>query len=91
MLICRASTLYMFDLLHLFYTIDILVLIWKLPNYLTQTSVNRSCLLHATRAARLRDRNVARTLHGHAGTVVTRPMNCYLALCCMHDSSHTHE
>jgi hypothetical protein len=35
MLICRASMLYMLDLVHLFYMIYILILIWKLPNYLT--------------------------------------------------------
>jgi hypothetical protein len=38
MLICRASMLYIFDLVHLFYMIYILVLIWKLPNYLTTSN-----------------------------------------------------
>jgi hypothetical protein len=36
MLICHASMLYMLDLVHLFYMIHILVLIWKLSNYLTE-------------------------------------------------------
>jgi hypothetical protein len=36
MLICHATMLYILDLAHLFYMIYILVLIWKLPNYLTK-------------------------------------------------------
>jgi hypothetical protein len=35
MQICHTSMLYILDLFHLFYMIYILVLIWKLPNYLT--------------------------------------------------------
>jgi hypothetical protein len=35
MLICHANMLYILDLVHLFYMIYILVLIWKLHNYLT--------------------------------------------------------
>jgi hypothetical protein len=35
MLTCHTSMLYMFVLVHLFYMIYILVLIWKLSNYLT--------------------------------------------------------
>jgi hypothetical protein len=35
MLICHASMLYILDIIHLFYMIYILVLICKLPNYLT--------------------------------------------------------
>jgi hypothetical protein len=31
---------------------------------------------------------VAETLHGHAGTVVTRPMNCLPCVACM--VAHTH-
>jgi hypothetical protein len=34
MLICHTSMLYVLDLVHLFYMIYILVLIWKLSNYL---------------------------------------------------------
>jgi hypothetical protein len=45
MLICHASMLYILDLVHLFYMIYILVLIWKLSNYLTiQKPYNRSFL-----------------------------------------------
>jgi hypothetical protein len=36
-LICHTSMLYMSDLVHLFYMIYILCLIWKLPNYLTDS------------------------------------------------------
>jgi hypothetical protein len=35
MLIYHTSMLYMLDLVHLFYMIYILFLIWKMPNYLT--------------------------------------------------------
>jgi hypothetical protein len=47
MSICRTSILYIFDLVHLFYMIYILFLIWKLPNYLTvltSDKVNSACL-----------------------------------------------
>jgi hypothetical protein len=43
MLICHTSMLYMLDLVHLFYMIYILVLIWKFSNYLTLLSLPTLC------------------------------------------------
>jgi hypothetical protein len=49
MLICHASMIYILDVVHLFYMIYILVLVWKFPNYLTWLADRLSggaCFLH---------------------------------------------